>query len=159
AVAVVGIFGRLVVGVRRRAVNVGLNGLRDLGEVVVVGLADDASWIGRGLDPAGGVVGLAGDQHGVGARRHGAWPGVGRAAVGADIDGVREAVAQIVVVGDIGDAGLGVGRGVAQLASVRVVVEVVLGDDKDRIAIGVVLRLGLGQHVVAGDGAGVGVAR
>src|SRR5262249_9196682 len=118
----------------------------------------DASWIGRGLDPAGGIVSLAGDQHGVGARRHTGRPRVGRAAVGADIDGVGEPVAEVVVVGDIGDAGLGICCGIAKLARIGVVVEVVLGDLEDDVAIGVVLPLGLGQHVVAGDGAGITVA-
>src|SRR5262249_37809035 len=82
AVAVVRVFRGLVVGIAGRAVNVGLDSLRRLAQVVVVGLGHDAAGVGGGFDEAGGAIGVAGDEGGVGAAGHARRPRVGRAAVG-----------------------------------------------------------------------------
>src|SRR5262249_26032425 len=65
----------------------------------------------------------------------------------------RQPVGQVVVVGHVGDAGLGGGARVAQLAGGRLVVEAVLDDHQQHVTAGVVLVLRLRQDNVARQGA------
>src|SRR5262245_21665497 len=155
--AVVSVLGGLIVVGARRAIDVRLNGLGRAAEVVVKGLVDDAARVGRALDPAGGVIGTAADQDGVGARWDAAGPGVGGAAVGADVDGVSQAVGQVVVASGVADARLRAGTGFAQLACRGLVVDAVLGAGQDDVAAGVVLVPCLGQDLFAGGVVGVGL--
>jgi len=81
--------------------------------VGVLNLGHHASRVGNGFRPPGGVITVAVDQNGVRAGVHRAGPGVGRAAVGADVDGIGRAVGRVVVKSLIANAGLVAGGGCA----------------------------------------------
>ena len=107
------------------------------------------------------IIAVAVDQNGVRAGGHGAGPGVGRAAVGANVDGIGRAVGRVVVKSLIADTGLVARGGRAQLAGGGrgIVVEPVAVDDEDQITGGVVRELLLVQNDVARDVVGVGPGR
>ena len=84
--------------------------------VGVLDLGHHATRVGGCLCESGGVIPVAVYQNGVRAGGRGAGPGVGRAAVGANVDGVGRAVGRVVVKSLIADAGLVAGGGRAQLA-------------------------------------------
>ena len=158
AQTVVGVFDGAVGGGRRCAGGVGVDGSGDTARQIVVGFGHHASRVGNGFRPPGGVIAVAVDQNGVRAGGRGAGPGVGRAAVGADVDRVGDAVGLVVIQGLIADAGLVACSGRAEDTGIAraVVVEPVAVDDEDQITGGVVRELLLVQNNIARDIVGVG---
>src|SRR6266851_1468216 len=89
AAAVEGILGGLVGRVGDGAAVVGFDGFGRAAEIVVIVFRHYAARVGDGIHPAGGSIGRARDQHGVGTGGGGRGARVGRAAVGADVHARR----------------------------------------------------------------------
>ena len=102
---VVGGFGGFVIGVGDDAVNIVFDGLGDPAQGVEGLPGLDPLGIGDLPSQTSGVVGGGDHQHGVGTARDARRAGVAGTPVGADIDGVGQAVSAIVVAGGIADAG------------------------------------------------------
>ena len=129
--------------------------------VGVLDLGHHATRVGGCLCESGGVIAVAVDQNGVRAGGDGAGPGVGRAAISANVDGIGDAVGLVVIRGLTADAGLVARSGRAEDTGIAraVVVEPVAVDDEDQITGGVVRELLLVQNDVARDVVGVGPGR
>ena len=129
--------------------------------VGVLNLGHHAARVGNRFRPPGGVITVAVDQNGVRAGGHGTGPGVGRAAVGADVDRVGDAVGLVVIQGLIADTGLVARGGRAEDTGIAraVVVEPVAVDEEDQITGGVVGVFLLIQDDIAGDVVGIGPGR
>ena len=126
--------------------------------VGVLDLGHHATRVGGCLCESGGVITVAVYQNGVRAGGRGAGPGVGRAAVGADVDRVGDAVGLVVIQGLIADTGLVARGGRAQLAGGGrgIVMETVAIDGQNQVACGIVRELLLVQNNIARDIVGVG---
>src|SRR5207237_9742861 len=86
-------------------------------------------------------------------------PRVGRAAVGAHVHCVAQAIYRVIIVGGVGDARLGRGRWIAQGAGGRLIVVALAVHREDDVVVLVVGDFDLLQHGVAGDVAGVAPGR